>query len=169
MRGVSLSHCPVNAIMFSNLCPGQSQWSCGLRHELSLLTQTLESWVQIPFKGWMSVLCAFILCVGRGLAMGWSPVQGILLTVYRIKTLKKWPKPNKELYNNNNNSNLCPSNFYSFSVYFTLRLPSLTIELPAINTKAAWGLQLHRKPHNIVTGHLTRITDVHSMIGCSSL
>jgi hypothetical protein len=36
-------------------------------------------------KAWISVLCAFILCVGRGLATGWSPIQGVLRTVYRIK------------------------------------------------------------------------------------
>jgi hypothetical protein len=29
-----------------------------------------------------------ILCVGIGLATGWSPVQGVLPTVYRIKKLK---------------------------------------------------------------------------------
>jgi hypothetical protein len=33
-----------------------------------------------------------VLCVGSGLAMGWSPVQGVLLTVYRIKKLKKRPR-----------------------------------------------------------------------------
>jgi hypothetical protein len=39
-------------------------------------------------------LCAFILClytvlcVGIGLASGWHPVRGVLLTVYRIKKLK---------------------------------------------------------------------------------
>jgi hypothetical protein len=31
-------------------------------------------------------VCA-VLCVGRGLATGWSPVQGVLPTVYRIKNL----------------------------------------------------------------------------------
>jgi hypothetical protein len=30
-----------------------------------------------------------VLCVGRGLATRWSPVQGVLPTVYRIKKLKK--------------------------------------------------------------------------------
>jgi hypothetical protein len=30
-----------------------------------------------------------VLCVGSGLATGWSPVQGVLLTVYKIKKLKK--------------------------------------------------------------------------------
>jgi hypothetical protein len=36
-----------------------------------------------------------VLCVGRGLATGWSPVQGVLPTVYRIKKLKKRPRPYK--------------------------------------------------------------------------
>jgi hypothetical protein len=40
---------------------GQSQWPRGLRHELSSLAWTLGSWVWIPLKAWMSVLCAFIL------------------------------------------------------------------------------------------------------------
>jgi hypothetical protein len=34
----------------------------------------------------------FVLCVGSGLATGWSPVQGVLPTVYRIKKLKKTAK-----------------------------------------------------------------------------
>jgi hypothetical protein len=38
-----------------------------------------------------------VLCVGSGLATGWSPVQGVLPTVYRIKKLKKWPRSNKGL------------------------------------------------------------------------
>jgi hypothetical protein len=53
----------------------RSQWPRGLRHELSSLARTLRSWVRIPLKAWMYVLCAFIcvcvvLCVGRGLATG---------------------------------------------------------------------------------------------------
>jgi hypothetical protein len=49
---------------------GRPQWPRGLGHELSSLALTLGSWVRIPFKAWMFVLCAFILCVGRGLATG---------------------------------------------------------------------------------------------------
>jgi hypothetical protein len=55
-----------------------TQWPRGLRHELSSVARTLGSWVRIQLKAWMSVLCAFILCVGRGLATGWSPVQGVI-------------------------------------------------------------------------------------------
>jgi hypothetical protein len=38
-----------------------------------------------------------VLCVGRGLAKGWSPVQGVLPTVYGFTKLKKGPRPNKGL------------------------------------------------------------------------
>jgi hypothetical protein len=34
-----------------------------------------------------------LFCVGSGLATGWSPVQGVLPTMYRIKKLKKRPRP----------------------------------------------------------------------------
>jgi hypothetical protein len=37
-----------------------SQWSRGLRHELSSPARTLGTWVRIPLKTWMSV---FILCL----------------------------------------------------------------------------------------------------------
>jgi hypothetical protein len=36
--------------------------------------------------------CVYILCVGSGLATGWSPIQGVLPTVYRIKKLIKRPR-----------------------------------------------------------------------------
>jgi hypothetical protein len=41
-------------------------------------------------------VCA-VLCAGSGLAMGCSPVQGVLPTVKEIKKLKKRPRPNKGL------------------------------------------------------------------------
>jgi hypothetical protein len=41
----------------------RTQWPQGLRHELFSLARMLESWVRIPLKAWMSVLCAFILCL----------------------------------------------------------------------------------------------------------
>jgi hypothetical protein len=44
----------------------------------------------------MRLFCVCVaLCVGSGLASGWSPVQGVLPTVYRIKKLKKRPRSNK--------------------------------------------------------------------------
>jgi hypothetical protein len=35
-----------------------------------------------------------VLCVGSGLSTGWSPVQGVQPTVYKIKKLKKRPRSN---------------------------------------------------------------------------
>jgi hypothetical protein len=37
----------------------------------------------------------FALYVGSRIAMGWSPVQGVLPTVYRIKKLKKLQMSNR--------------------------------------------------------------------------
>jgi hypothetical protein len=77
---------------------GRSQWHRNLKHELPPPAQTLGSWVRIPLKEWMSV-CVYsmfvLFCVGSGLATGWSPVQGVLLTVYRIKKLKSGQGPTK--------------------------------------------------------------------------
>jgi hypothetical protein len=45
----------------------RSQWTRGLRHELSSPVRTLGPWIRITLKAWISV-GAFILCVGSGLA-----------------------------------------------------------------------------------------------------
>jgi hypothetical protein len=37
-----------------------------------------------------------VLCIGRGLATGWSPAQGVLPNVYRIKKLKSGQGPTIE-------------------------------------------------------------------------
>jgi hypothetical protein len=61
-------------------------------HEMFSPAKTLGSWVWIPLKARMSeyVYSVFALsCVGTGLTMGWSLVQGVLPTVYRIKK-PKW-------------------------------------------------------------------------------
>jgi hypothetical protein len=41
----------------------RAQLPRGLRHELPSLARTLGPWVRIPLEAWMSVLCAFILCL----------------------------------------------------------------------------------------------------------
>jgi hypothetical protein len=58
----------------------RSQWPRGLRDEPSSPASTMGLWVRIPLEAWMSV-CAFILCVGSGIATGLIPVQGVLPTV----------------------------------------------------------------------------------------
>jgi hypothetical protein len=62
--------------------------------------------VSNPTRGMNNCLRLFcvrvVRCVGSGLATCWSPVQGVPPTVYRMKKLKKWPRPNKELYGHNN-------------------------------------------------------------------
>jgi hypothetical protein len=59
MLHVSATPC----FLCSNDSSSRSQWTRGLRHKLSSLTLTLKSWVRIPLKAWISVLCAFILCL----------------------------------------------------------------------------------------------------------
>jgi hypothetical protein len=73
----------------------RSQWPSCLRHELSSLAQTLGRGFECHSKH--GCLCALILCVGRGLATGWSLVQVVLPTVYKIKKLKKRRRPIKGL------------------------------------------------------------------------
>jgi hypothetical protein len=73
-------------------CCVRSQWPRRLRHEPSSPARILGWSVRIPLEAWMSP-CAFIhvcivLCVGSGLATGWSPVQGVLPTVYRFRNWK---------------------------------------------------------------------------------
>jgi hypothetical protein len=60
--------------------------------------RTLESWVRIPLEAWMFVCVCFVFVlswVSSGLATGWSPVQGVLPTVYKykIKEHKRRPRP----------------------------------------------------------------------------
>jgi hypothetical protein len=47
----------------STYIKGRSQWPRGLRRELSSLARMLRSWIRVPLKAWMSVLCAFLLCL----------------------------------------------------------------------------------------------------------
>jgi hypothetical protein len=43
----------------------RSQWPRGVKHELSSFARNFGSWFRIPLNAWMSILYAFILCVGR--------------------------------------------------------------------------------------------------------
>jgi hypothetical protein len=62
----------------------RSQWPSGLKHVLSWAARTLGSWVRIPLEARICVrvfLCCVVVCVGRGLALGRYPFQGVLPTV----------------------------------------------------------------------------------------
>jgi hypothetical protein len=76
-----------------------------------LFSRKLGSWVRILLTAWMSVLCAFILCIGRDLMTGWSPFQWVLPTVCRSRNWKSGQGPTNDdddddNNNINNNSNL---------------------------------------------------------------
>jgi hypothetical protein len=74
----------------------RSQWPRGLRHEQPSPIRTLESCVRIQFEAYLSAFILFVLlCIGSGLAAGWSPVQGVPSAVYRIKKLKIGKSPTK--------------------------------------------------------------------------
>jgi hypothetical protein len=65
---------------------GRPQCPRGLRHELYSPARTLGSWVRIPC---LSTFILYVLsCAGSGLLTGWSPVQGDLPSVCKIKKLK---------------------------------------------------------------------------------
>jgi hypothetical protein len=63
---------------------GRLRWPRGLRHELSSPARTLGSGFES--HSWHGCLRLFSVCavlrIGSGLGTGWSPVQGLLQTVY---------------------------------------------------------------------------------------
>jgi hypothetical protein len=92
--------------------PDKAAWSCSmgnwavlckrmpitvpvrvLRREMSSLARTLGSCVRFPLKAWMFI-CVYsvcvVLCVGGGLATGWSPVQGGLRCDSRMLYAPSW-------------------------------------------------------------------------------
>jgi hypothetical protein len=58
----------------------------------------IRSWVRIPFEVWIPVRL-FCVCVvlraGSGIATGWSPVQEVLQTVYRLSNRRSFQGPTK--------------------------------------------------------------------------
>jgi hypothetical protein len=58
-----------------------------------------------------------VLCVGSGLATGWSPVQGVLSTMYRIKKPKKRPRSNKRTVDKTEGGRNTPVNMIQSSLY----------------------------------------------------
>jgi hypothetical protein len=60
----------------------QSQWPNDLRHDVSSTAQTPRSWARGTDICLQLYYVRVVLCVGRGLASGSSPVQGVLPAVY---------------------------------------------------------------------------------------
>jgi hypothetical protein len=51
--------------------------------------RTLQRWDRgFEYHSRYGCLCLFCVCIGSGLATGWSPIQGVLPTVYKNKKLK---------------------------------------------------------------------------------
>jgi hypothetical protein len=67
----------------------QPQWLRGLRYEIYLLIQTIGSSIIIPVQAWTSVFILFgLFFIGSSLVTSWSPVEGDLPIVHKIKELK---------------------------------------------------------------------------------
>jgi hypothetical protein len=62
-----------------------------LRHELSPPARTLDHEFESHSRyGWLHAFAVcVVLCVGRGLATGWSPVQGVPPTVLELENREK--------------------------------------------------------------------------------
>jgi hypothetical protein len=72
-------------ISYSYITISRSQWPRGLTYEIFTPIKTLGSWFRISLEVCISV---FVLsCLGSSLATDWSPVQGVLPTVCKIKKL----------------------------------------------------------------------------------
>jgi hypothetical protein len=65
----------------------RSRWPSGLSHVLTSLARKPGSWVRIALRAWMFGVCmclfcvCVVLCLSRGIATSWSPVQGVLQSV----------------------------------------------------------------------------------------
>jgi hypothetical protein len=98
---------PVTGIAFTFADhSGRALYGMNCLHSLDHWGRGFESHSRHECLYFVPLFCVcVVLCVGRGFSTGWSPVQGVLPTVYWIKKLKKWPRPNKGLKNHNNNNN----------------------------------------------------------------
>jgi hypothetical protein len=71
---------------------GLQQWTVFARSNAGIVGSNPTPGMDVCLR--LFCVCA-VLCVGIGLATGWSPVRGVLQTVYMIKKLKKWSRSNK--------------------------------------------------------------------------
>jgi hypothetical protein len=90
MRNEQMRHIPVYCCSSDGIWRNVSITGApDLRHEPASHFRLLGSWDRVSLE--TSSVCVYsvcvVLCVGRGLARGWSPVQWALPTVYRITKL----------------------------------------------------------------------------------
>jgi hypothetical protein len=67
-------------------------------HELSSPAQTLGSWVRIPLEAWMCMRLFYlsvVLCVGSGLATGWSSSKESYRLCIGLRNWKRGQGPTK--------------------------------------------------------------------------
>jgi hypothetical protein len=138
---------------------GRSQWPRGLRHELPSLARTLGSNPTHGMDVCVSLIC-YLLYVGSGLATGWSPVQGVLPTVYRNKKLKKRPKSNKDCWAIDLMDWWITAlqtfdSFFSFLIFYTIGRTPWTGDQPAARLLHAYMTAQTEWTH----------TDIHSSSG----
>jgi hypothetical protein len=67
------------------LRPCRSQWPRCQRHEMSFVRSNTGIVGSNLTQGMDTCLRLFCVCLGRGLATGWSPVQGVLPNVQRLR------------------------------------------------------------------------------------
>jgi hypothetical protein len=81
---------------------GRAAWGMNYVRSLERWNREFDSHSRHRCLYYVRLSCLCCSFLGRGLAIGWSPVQGVLPTACRVKKSKNRPRPNKWLYNNNN-------------------------------------------------------------------
>jgi hypothetical protein len=112
MTSVSFTHCSYAGDFFMA--------RCSQKNNLGLVVHPVLTTVVAPSKAWTvfarlnaGIVCSnttqgldvclrlfcicVVLCVGSGFVTDWSPVNGVLPTMYKIKKLRRRPVFNKEL------------------------------------------------------------------------
>jgi hypothetical protein len=80
-----------------------------------------------------------VLCVGWGLATGWSPVQGVLPAVYRLRNIKNWPRYNKRLWSHNR-IDISKKYYYKISATNSAFAPSHNISVYVPCLTLTWSI-----------------------------
>jgi hypothetical protein len=85
----SLTELHINNFMSITMAIQCEVWTACARSKTGVVGSNLTWGMDVCVR--LFCVCV-VLCVRTGLATGWSPVQGVLPTVYRIKKLKNWSR-----------------------------------------------------------------------------